>query len=132
MLLVGLSIVTGLMDAFSCLSLGHVFVANMTGNGGFLGFALAGVGGRSPMGSLVAVIAFALRAAGGGRWSLRRVPHRGQLLAVSAAVQTGLVVAAAVVAVVAGVTSSGTRRVLIALLAVAMGSERRSAQARGA
>jgi uncharacterized membrane protein YoaK (UPF0700 family) len=31
-LLVCLTVVTGLVDAFSYLSLGHVFVANMTGN----------------------------------------------------------------------------------------------------
>jgi uncharacterized membrane protein YoaK (UPF0700 family) len=30
--LVCLTVVTGLVDAFSYLSLGHVFVANMTGN----------------------------------------------------------------------------------------------------
>jgi uncharacterized membrane protein YoaK (UPF0700 family) len=41
-LLVCLTVVTGLVDAFSYLSLGHVFVANMTGNVVFLGFALAG------------------------------------------------------------------------------------------
>jgi Protein of unknown function (DUF1275) len=37
-----LTVVTGLVDAFSYLVLGHVFVANMTGNVVFLGFALAG------------------------------------------------------------------------------------------
>jgi hypothetical protein len=31
-LLVCMTVVTGLVDAFSYLSLGHVFVANMTGN----------------------------------------------------------------------------------------------------
>ena len=41
-LLVGLTVVTGLVDAFSYLLLGHVFVANMTGNVVFLGFAVAG------------------------------------------------------------------------------------------
>ncbi len=41
-LLVALTVVTGLVDAFSYLSLGHVFVANMTGNVVFLGFGLAG------------------------------------------------------------------------------------------
>ena len=41
-LLVCLTVVTGLVDAFSYLSLGLVFVANMTGNVVFLGFALAG------------------------------------------------------------------------------------------
>jgi hypothetical protein len=36
-----LTLVTGLVDAFSYLVLGHVFVANMTGNVVFLAFALA-------------------------------------------------------------------------------------------
>jgi uncharacterized membrane protein YoaK (UPF0700 family) len=39
--LLGLTFVTGIIDAVSVLSLGHVFVANMTGNVVFLGFALA-------------------------------------------------------------------------------------------
>ena len=38
-------LVTGLVDAFSYLVLGHVFVANMTGNVVFLGFAIAGAPG---------------------------------------------------------------------------------------
>jgi Protein of unknown function (DUF1275) len=41
-ILVALTVVTGLVDAVSYLALGHVFVANMTGNVVFLGFALAG------------------------------------------------------------------------------------------
>ena len=45
-LLICLTVVTGLVDAFSYLSLGHVFVANMTGNVVFLGFALAGWASR--------------------------------------------------------------------------------------
>src|SRR5437867_4505398 len=40
-LLLRLTVVTGLVDAFSYLVLGRVFVANMTGNVVFLGFALA-------------------------------------------------------------------------------------------
>ena len=63
-LLVCLTIVTGLVDAFSYLRLGHVFVANMTGNVVFLGFALAGVGEISILASLLAVLAFALGAVG--------------------------------------------------------------------
>ena len=47
---------------FSYVSLGHVFVANMTGNVVFLGFALAGVGEISIVASLLAVLAFALGA----------------------------------------------------------------------
>jgi uncharacterized membrane protein YoaK (UPF0700 family) len=122
-LLVGLTIVTGLVDAFSYLSLGHVFVANMTGNVVFLGFGLARVGGISLVASLVAILAFALGAAAGGRWSQGRALHRGRLLAIAAATQTVLVVSASVVAVLAGATDSVARLVLVALLAIAMGGQ---------
>ena len=40
--LIGLTVVTGLVDAISFLGLGHIFTANMTGNVVFLGFAAAG------------------------------------------------------------------------------------------
>ncbi|GAA4955443.1 hypothetical protein GCM10023238_22610 [Streptomyces heliomycini] len=40
-----LTVVTGLIDAVSYMALGRVFVANMTGNVVFLGFALAGAPG---------------------------------------------------------------------------------------
>ncbi len=53
--LVGLTAVTGLVDAVSYLALGHVFTANMTGNVVFLGFALAGAPGLSVMRSGMAV-----------------------------------------------------------------------------
>ena len=68
-LLVLLTVVTGLVDAFSYLLLGHVFVANMTGNVVFVGFALAGVSGFDRC-----------RHRGGRgrvrRRSVRRWPHR--------------------------------------------------------
>ena len=54
-LLVAMTVVTGLVDAFSYLVLGHVFVANMTGNVVFLGFAVAGEDGFSIPASLVAL-----------------------------------------------------------------------------
>jgi hypothetical protein len=61
-LLLTLTVVTGLVDAFSYLVLGHVFVANMTGNVVFLGFALAGAKGFSISASLLALGAFGLGA----------------------------------------------------------------------
>ncbi len=122
-LLVGLTVVTGLVDAFSYLSLGHVFVANMTGNVVFLGFGLAGVGGIAIVASLVAVLAFSLGAFAGGRWALRRAPHRGHLLSAATATQAALVAGAAVVAQTAGVGGSAARLTLIGLLAVAMGGQ---------
>jgi hypothetical protein len=51
-LLLCLTVVTGMVDAFSYLVLGHVFVANMTGNVVFLAFALAGAHGFSLAASL--------------------------------------------------------------------------------
>src|SRR4051812_24202572 len=74
-LLVGLTVVTGLVDAVSYVALGHVFVANMTGNVVFLGFALAGAPGLSAPASLAALGAFLI---GDGESPRRRVlnPHR--------------------------------------------------------
>lgn len=65
--LLGLTGVTGLVDAVSFLSLGHVFTANMTGNVVFLGFAIAGVPGVSAARSLTALLAFLVGAMVGGR-----------------------------------------------------------------
>jgi uncharacterized membrane protein YoaK (UPF0700 family) len=57
-----LTVVTGLVDAVSYLKLGHVFVANMTGNVVFLGFAIAGASGLSAAASIVALATFLLGA----------------------------------------------------------------------
>jgi uncharacterized membrane protein YoaK (UPF0700 family) len=122
-LLVALTVVTGLVDAFSYLNLGHVFVANMTGNVVFLGFGLAGAGDIAVGASLVAILAFTLGAVAGGRWALRRAPHRGHLLAAAAATQAALVAGAAVVTEAAGVEGSAARLALVGLLAVAMGGQ---------
>ena len=64
-----LTVVTGLVDAASYLKLGHVFVANMTGNVVFLGFALAGASGLSAGSSLVALGAFLLGALAEAGWA---------------------------------------------------------------
>jgi uncharacterized membrane protein YoaK (UPF0700 family) len=122
-LLVLLTMVTGLVDAFSYLSLGHVFVANMTGNVIFLGLALSGAGGISIAASLLAVVAFAVGAAVGGRWAVGRELHRGRLLAAAASVQATVVLVAAVLASAAGTTGQVARLVLIGLLAFAMGGQ---------
>src|SRR6478672_5311261 len=86
-LLLGLTVVTGLVDAFSYLALGRVFVANMTGNVVFLGFALAGAGGFSIAASLLALAAFALGAVWGGRLGTHFRTDRTRLLAVAVGVE---------------------------------------------
>ena len=72
--LLGLTLVTGLVDAFSYLLLGRVFVANMTGNVVFLAFALAGAPGFSIAASLLALVAFIGRS--GNRWQARTCAWR--------------------------------------------------------
>ena len=56
--LLGMTAVTGLVDAVSFLSLGRVFTANMTGNIVLLAFATARVSGLSMARSLTALLAF--------------------------------------------------------------------------
>src|SRR6202142_4420227 len=65
--LLGMTAVTGLVDAVSFLSLGHVFTANMTGNIVLLAFATAHISGLSIARSLTALLAFLVGATLGGR-----------------------------------------------------------------
>jgi uncharacterized membrane protein YoaK (UPF0700 family) len=66
-----LTLVTGVVDALAYLRLGHVFVANMTGNVVFLGFAAAGTGGLSVPGSLLALASFLPGGIAAGRLAAR-------------------------------------------------------------
>src|SRR5258708_23744907 len=77
-LLLVLTMVTGIVDAVSYLKLGHVFVANMTGNVVFLGFAIADPQNFSIPASLVAIGAFLAGALAGGRLGLLFWRHRGR------------------------------------------------------
>ncbi|GGV72918.1 membrane protein [Streptomyces longisporoflavus] len=121
-LLLTLTLVTGLVDAVSYLALGHVFVANMTGNVVFLGFALAGAEGLSATASLVAMAAFLAGALAGGRFGTRFAGHRGRLLTLATALQTVLVAASVLAAAVShGPVGTGERYTLIVLLGLAMG-----------
>src|SRR5450432_3005845 len=93
-LLVSMTLVTGLVDAFSYLVLGHVFVANMTGNVVFLGFALAGAPDFSIVDSVVALVSFGLGAAVGGRLGSQFGHHRGKHLSTAATIQAVFLAAA--------------------------------------
>src|SRR6476660_4912207 len=70
-LMLVLTVLTGVVDAVSILSLGRVFVANMTGNVVFVGFALAGAAGFSLSASLAGLAGFLVGAGAGGRLSRR-------------------------------------------------------------
>jgi uncharacterized membrane protein YoaK (UPF0700 family) len=128
-LLVAMTLVTGLVDAFSYLVLSHVFVANMTGNVVFLAFALAGAPGFSILASLVALGSFVLGSFGGGLLGSRLGQHRGRLLSVAAALQTVLLSAAVVLAALSGNPEpAGYSYGLIIVLGIAMGLQNATAR----
>jgi uncharacterized membrane protein YoaK (UPF0700 family) len=101
-LLLLLTVNTGVIDAVSILSLGRVFVANMTGNVVFVGFAAAGAPGFSLSASLWALAGFVAGAYVGGRLIGRIGRHRGHLFAVAVIVETVLLCVALVVSIAAG------------------------------
>ncbi|WP_051950934.1 YoaK family protein [Actinacidiphila yeochonensis] len=121
-LLLVLTLVAGLVDAFSYLALGHVFVSNMTGNVIFLAFSLAGAKGFSVAASLLALGGFGLGAVLGGRLGVLVARHRARLLLWGQVAQAVLAVAALGVAEAVRLPpSGGARAALVVLLAVAMG-----------
>ena len=126
--LLALTVVTGLVDAVSVLRLGRVFVANMTGNVVFVGFALARAPGFSLANSLVALAGFLVGAGLGGWLVGRLIPDRGRLLQVTAAVELGLFGIATVVAFAMLGRSPAAIYVLAALLAPAMGFQNTTAR----
>lgn len=119
-LLLAMTAVTGTIDAVSILRLGHVFVANMTGNVVFLAFGLAGASGFSISGSLVALGAF-LVGAGAGRRLFGEAPRRLAMLGHVAATEAALCAAAA--AISAAATATVARYSTTVLLALAMGAQ---------
>jgi uncharacterized membrane protein YoaK (UPF0700 family) len=128
-LLLLLTVVTGLVDAFSYLELGHVFVANMTGNVVFLAFALAGAKGFSLAASALALVAFAVGAAASGRIVVHRGPRRGRVLALTATAEVVLTVVAMTIGwTVSNPESGASRFVLVALLALGAGLQNGTAR----
>lgn len=128
--LVLLTVVTGLVDAFSYLRLGHVFVANMTGNVLFLPFALGGAEGFAWWTSVLAILAFAVGALGAGRIARAAGPHRGRHLLTAVAIQTVIVAGGYVVAVAAPARyPTEVTAVLISVLGIGMGLQNATARA---
>jgi uncharacterized membrane protein YoaK (UPF0700 family) len=128
-LMVLLTIVTGIVDAVAYLRLGHVFVANMTGNIVFLGFSAAGASGLSVVGSLVAIACFLPGGVVAGRLAARVGGLRLHQLRAATAIQLVLCVGAIPIAAAAGDRfGSESRYGLIVLLALAMGVQNATAR----
>lgn len=94
--LLGLTFVTGIVDAVTYLQIGHVFAATQTGNILLLGFALVYPNQISVIDSLISILAFLVGAVLGGRivrvleptphpWIITVLGMEGILLAVATA-----------------------------------------------
>jgi uncharacterized membrane protein YoaK (UPF0700 family) len=116
LILLLLTVVTGLVDAVSFLALSRVFTANMTGNIVLLGFAPAGTPCLSITRSCAALLAFLAGALIGGRMSLGKLRTPAALAFGSEALL--LFIAAIVTIDLSGPLSHYS---VIAITAVAMG-----------
>jgi uncharacterized membrane protein YoaK (UPF0700 family) len=125
--LLTLTVATGVVDAVSFLGLGRLFVANMTGNVLFSGFAMAGSTEVSILAPLVSLASFLVGAIVGGRIAARLGAHRGRHFSAAAALTLPFVAAAAIVSVFVPVSDLG-RYPIVVLLAAGMGVQMTTAR----
>jgi len=132
LLLIVLTVVTGLVDAVSFFKLGHVFVANMTGNVLFLGFATADAAEFSLSVSLLAIGSFMFGALAAGRLGSSAGEHRGRFLALATYAQVSVVAAALLVSLAPShIRGVAHEYILVVLLAFAMGLQNAAARRLG-
>jgi uncharacterized membrane protein YoaK (UPF0700 family) len=127
-----LTLATGLVDAISVLVLGHVFVANMTGNVIFLGFWAVPHSGVDMTAGLVAFGAFLLGAVFGGRFA-RHLDNRVRRWLTAALGMEILVLATLAVLTGAGLLDyrDNTKLILIAGMALTFGLQNATARQLG-
>lgn len=120
MILLAVTVVTGAIDALSLLALGRVFVANMTGNVVFIGFALGGAPGFSLWGSVLALVGFLVGAMVGGTLIVRAGGRRDHLLRNALVVEFVLALTSLIAAILM-VDGPGRGYVIVVLLALGLG-----------
>jgi uncharacterized membrane protein YoaK (UPF0700 family) len=120
---------TGIVDAISVLVLGHVFVANMTGNVIFLGFWFAPHTVVDMTAALVAFVSFVAGAVIGGRLARHLDDDVRRWLTVALGIEVVMLVA---LSILTGTGVLGyhdnTKLILIAGLAVTFGSQNATAR----
>jgi uncharacterized membrane protein YoaK (UPF0700 family) len=119
-----LTFATGLIDAVSVLVLGHVFVANMTGNVIFLGFWFAPHSGVDMMSAVVSFISFLVGTVLGGRLARHLDAKVRRWLIVALGIEVVIMVTLSILAGT-GVLDyhDNSRLILIAGLAITFGSQ---------
>ena len=124
-----LTFATGLVDAVSVLILGHVFVANMTGNVIFLGFWLVPHSGVDMLAAVVAFTSFVAGAVIGGRLARHLDAKVRRWLVVALGLEVVVLVTLSVLAGTGVLQyTGGGRLVLIAGLAVVFGTQNATAR----
>ncbi|KAA0099881.1 DUF1275 domain-containing protein [Mycolicibacterium sp. P1-18] len=124
-----LTFATGLVDSVSVLVLGHVFVANMTGNVIFLGFWLVPHSGVDMLAAVTAVVGFILGAIIGGRLARHLDAKVRRWLLVALGLEVIVLVALSVLAGTGVLPyTGGGRLILIAGLAVVFGNQNATAR----
>ena len=124
MLMMALTLVTGVVDAVGYLGLDRVFTGNMTGNVVILAMALAGAANLPTLGPLVALGAFLLGAAVAG-FTLQSSP-KGWNRRVTLLLTAGCIALTATAAISLSVEDVGhqsIRVIVAALIAMHMGSQ---------
>jgi uncharacterized membrane protein YoaK (UPF0700 family) len=124
-----LTFATGLVDAISVLILGHVFVANMTGNIIFLGFWFVPRSGVDLTAAVVAFVGFLTGTVVGGRLTRQLGTLTRRWLTTSLGVEVAVLVTLSILAG-AGVLSyhANTKLILIAGLATTFGVQNATAR----
>jgi uncharacterized membrane protein YoaK (UPF0700 family) len=124
MLMMALTLVTGVVDAVGYLGLDHIFTGNMTGNVVILAMALAGAANLPTLGPLVALGAFLLGAAVAG-FTLQSSPkgwnRRVTLLLTAGCI--ALTGTAAISLIVEDVGRQSIGVIVAAVIAMHMGSQ---------
>lgn len=122
--LLALTFATGLVDAISVLVLGHVFVANMTGNVIFLGFWFVPHSGIDLTAAAVGFVGFVLGAVLGGRLARHLNRDVRQWLSVALGVEVVVLLSLAALAGSGIIGYHGRGRlILIVCLATVFGSQ---------
>ena len=123
-LLLGLTMLAGVVDATSILALDHVFVAAMTGNLVILGLGLSGASGFSVTSSTLALAGFVVGVLVGAVICRRAHGHRGRALRDTTIYKTVLAVPVTVTALAVGDDlPPGVRIAITILLAASMGGQ---------
>jgi uncharacterized membrane protein YoaK (UPF0700 family) len=124
-----LTFATGLVDAIGVLILGHIFVANMTGNIIFLGFWFVPGAGIDLTAAIVAFVGFLTGTVIGGRLARHLGVHSRRWLTTSLGIEIVVLIALSILAGT-GVVSyhANTKLILIAGLARTFGVQNATAR----